>query len=439
MRHSRHASLPITLSIALLFTFVAFIWPLEANAGTCDNLYIVVPPKNEQNGISDGGVFYLYEKMNMHTGKYPPKGYLPSGTLVWNQENPIPYINHHKYSRQEIREDNHGNVENLYFISEFGDFGYVRAHFLRNIKDYVEEKGLAFECHKNFGFIVPIGAKDGEEVILYQLTEGEPPKQITQFTRSFPLLVAHRRNEQILWTYKINGEKVTNNYLIVEFSQNGNKQTAYIRDEEGERNRTYRLSWIADNPRPIEHDTELSGFRKFVLINDSCKTSQLIKKATGLIQDKISISQYKISRSKSTNIKNLFNKNIYKRDTIECKKISDKFFDHYLSEIHFSFEYKNSEYYMDILLRDITNSDLNNHFKKVEGIYAAGVPVDRVPEVGMIAFGDSPLDYFTLYRMVHQWLGEEVNKIKTPDDQSRSRLMHFLVNKIIYAPSKNDR
>ena len=426
--------------IALLLGFVLVFCSLNANAATCDNLYIVVPPKN--NGISDGGVFYLYEDLGAGN-KFQTKGYLPVGTLVWNQPNPIDLSNN--WGRN-IDDDATEDDWHLYFISEFGEFGYIRETFLKKIVNYVTEEGLEFDCSKDFGVVVPFSAKD--DVIIYKLNKNHPPSLMTSFSRSAPLVVTTKRGQY------------TNNFLNVKFFQklnNGQKRlvTGYL-DQEDE-GKTYRLAWVQEPSEPITADyvfsretiipfgeffirychKEILSYGGFELLN------YLIKTIFGAPPSSdVSVSNpFNYIRKLVQKINNMSHDSVYLYRMINCAEVVNHYVDHFLSLLYLSIE-------VDGQRRAIQYPDSNKFNQKLqyipENFQRIKVPSGRnefnkdIPLVGMIAFKSDEKDYFSRYKQIYDDISEKVDSYLFLEEPSRSRLIYFLVNTIIYANSKND-
>lgn len=427
---------------AAIFAFTV-IWTTVSYAELCDNVYIVSPPVNAK-GVQDGGVFYLYENINPNTKLFPPKGYLPYGTLVWNKKNPI-----FNEKKRNIQEPKLGKVPHIYFISEFGEFGYIRKKFVEPISDFVNGAGLSFKCSEAFKLVIPIGADDEDKVLLYNIDGA--PKPTDNFTRSLPTVVVHL-GVKVKKEYKIDAEPVINTFLEVFYRQplkdGGFKITkAYLRG--GDEGRTYRLTPVARQTvsRVKEGTTLLKTVWNVITWSDEdCHRMFILKDGVnvnlGFVSFAFSSPDPKVQknfslyiRKMARDISNLVGDSDKIYRVIACVKIADKSVDHFLSSVRFSLKAGGKTFDFELPV-NLLNKHLGKQFKKIQEPIGAGAKKTSIPAVGMFAFKGSVNDYYYRYWLVERWLSGKIDEVTKFQSDDKTRLIRFLLPQIIYAPSK---
>ena len=454
MRHSRHAGLPITLCIALLFTFVALIWPLKANAGTCDNLYIVVPPTKD--GINDGGTIYLSQEMS--NGRYPRAGYLPVGTFI-----SITDQTKYDISKQGYFE----------FKSIGSNKGFIRDDSVKSISSLINNlntEDIQINCDDFFAIIVPIHPDD--DVNIFYKNESKDLSASIHFSRSSYMLVILNNNisETLI---------DDNDYYSVWFAEPGSQswKEGYLlkQDHADSIKNTYRISYpphnnitqynTGHNEQNNDNYLIIDGFNNFITyilqelkldINSNIEREELIKNAI-LLLDKTCGKAVNLEIDPAKLLTNAFSTKYginYSKDetySSEQKTINLKNMDSEIELLRFIKCRADSPSYTKRILLSNKDIEANFYYDDFKDVFNHCLVISANEYIGefydrMLLFpyitdeqaGENTLDYFSIFHKLRQKLAwrlslhkqigsDDNNQISSADQEV---ILELLVNSV---------
>ncbi len=166
-------------------------WQNSTWAGSCENVFVVLPPGQ------DGGTFYLSEST------YKREGYLPKGTLlsIDRKYRRGEQCGGFKYAR--CTTDHGSKVPYLKFTASNGYHGWVRQSEAKRIKQWFQDYNGQIQCDGSMSIVVPRSAI-GKGVPIFRLDVTPNGKQarsenpITYISRTSSLPVTISKDAQPL-------------------------------------------------------------------------------------------------------------------------------------------------------------------------------------------------------------------------------------------------
>lgn len=166
--------------------------------------------------------------------------------------------------------------------------------------------------------------------------------------------------------------------------------------------------------------------------HDGLLASKLAKKVStnlGVIQPYI--------RQKANEVLNLYPYNpVEVRRIVSCTRTADRLVDHYLSSIKVSIPgFAVYEFQLGRLKDELKLKDM---FTGLSLPYGVSLTASEIPLRGMLALKSEEKDYFSRYCVLRNWVSKKIAEVGSLEQHQEARLVQFLINQLVFAPSKND-